>query len=107
MTDYKIAQVELRRVVTEALVSMVSGVTGMIPPSTPGAIPDFVQAPIDRAVERIATILTAASDAQVEPDITAMDDRAMQEMEGMHPPMRRRSGGSLQHPVVTWSRPAP
>ncbi|MGK8439034.1 hypothetical protein ACRS3X_17185 [Ectopseudomonas hydrolytica] len=48
---------ELRQIVTDALVGMISGVTGLVPPSGPGAIPDFVQAPIDRAVEKISTAL--------------------------------------------------
>ncbi len=48
---------ELRQIITDALVSMVSGVTGLVPPSGPGAIPDFIQAPIDRAVERISASL--------------------------------------------------
>lgn len=48
---------ELRQIITDALVSMVSGVTGLVPPAGPGAIPDFIQAPIDRAVERISASL--------------------------------------------------
>lgn len=48
---------ELRQIITDALVSMVSGVTGLVPPSGPGQIPDFIQAPIDRAVERISASL--------------------------------------------------
>jgi hypothetical protein len=48
---------ELRQIVTDALVSMVSGVTGLVPPTGPGQIPDFIQAPIDRAVEKISASL--------------------------------------------------
>lgn len=48
---------ELRQIVTDALVGMISGVTGLVPPTGPGSIPDFVQAPIDRAVEKISTAL--------------------------------------------------
>jgi len=48
---------ELRKIVTDALVSMVSRVTGLVPPSGPGQIPDFIQAPIDRAVEKISASL--------------------------------------------------
>lgn len=48
---------EVRKVVTDAMVSMVAGVTGLVPPSGPGAIPDFVQAPIDRAVTQITDLL--------------------------------------------------
>lgn len=44
---------ELRQIVTDALVGMISGVTGLVPPTGPGSIPDFIQAPIDRAVEKI------------------------------------------------------
>lgn len=54
---------EVRKVVTDAMVSMVAGVTGLVPPSGPGAIPDFVQAPIDRAVTQITGLLTAAPPA--------------------------------------------
>lgn len=48
---------ELRQIITDALVSMVSGVTGLVPPTGPGQIPDFIQAPIDRAVEKISASL--------------------------------------------------
>lgn len=48
---------ELRQIVTDALVGMISGVTGLVPPTGPGSIPDFVQAPIDRAVEKISSKL--------------------------------------------------
>lgn len=48
---------ELRQIVTEALVGMISGVTGLVPPTGPGSIPDFIQAPIDRAVEKISSKL--------------------------------------------------
>lgn len=57
MLDQKKVSDELRQVVTEALVSMISGVTGLVPPTGPGAIPDFIQAPIDRAVEKIRASL--------------------------------------------------
>ena len=50
---------ELRQIVTDALVGMISGVTGLVPPTGPGSIPDFVQAPIDRAVEKISSRLPA------------------------------------------------
>lgn len=53
MVDQMKVTDELRQVVTDALVSMVSAVTGLVPPTGPGAIPDFIQAPIDRAVEKI------------------------------------------------------
>lgn len=48
---------KLRQIVTDALVGMISGVTGLVPPTGPGSIPDFVQAPIDRAVEKISASL--------------------------------------------------
>ncbi|MGA4442562.1 hypothetical protein ACPA2N_25700 [Ectopseudomonas hydrolytica] len=57
MIEQKKMDAELRQIVTDALVSMVSGVTGLVPPAGPGAIPDFIQAPIDRAVERISASL--------------------------------------------------
>lgn len=57
MSEQSKMDAELRQIVTDALVSMVSGVTGMVPPSGPGAIPDFIQAPIDRAVEKISASL--------------------------------------------------
>lgn len=51
---------EVRKVVTDAMVSMVASVTGLVPPSGPGAIPDFVQSPIDRAVTQITKLLSTA-----------------------------------------------
>ncbi|MGQ7957636.1 hypothetical protein ACUTAF_07960 [Pseudomonas sp. SP16.1] len=57
MSEHKTMDAELRQVITEALVSMVTGVTGLAPPTGPGAIPDFIQAPIDRAVEKISASL--------------------------------------------------
>ncbi len=56
---------ELRQIITDALVSMVSGVTGLVPPSGPGQIPDFIQAPIDRAVERISASQPAGVPAEL------------------------------------------
>lgn len=58
---------ELRQIVTDALVAMISGVTGLVPPSGPGSIPDFVQAPIDRAVEKISAGLPVGGDLIVHP----------------------------------------
>ena len=49
----------VRAVVVDALVSMVSGVTGMVPP-TDTPLPDFIQGPVDRAVSKIE----AARDAE-------------------------------------------
>lgn len=43
---------ELGDIVTDSLVAMVSGITGMVPPKGE-AIPDFIQGPIDRAADRI------------------------------------------------------
>ncbi|MFK3770019.1 hypothetical protein [Pseudomonas putida] len=52
-TENRSSNTELSKIVTEALVGMVSGVTGMKPP--PGEpLPGFIQAPIDRAVTRIS-----------------------------------------------------
>src|SRR5690606_26476326 len=50
-TDYKLVP-NLQQIVTDALVGMISGVTQMVPP-TDEPLPDFIQAPIDRAVTRI------------------------------------------------------
>ena len=56
-TENRSSNTELSKIVTEALVGMVSGVTGMKPP--PGeALPGFIQAPIDRAVTRISGFVT-------------------------------------------------
>lgn len=65
---------EVRKVVTDAMVSMVAGVTGLVPPSGPGAIPDFVQAPIDRAVTQITELLAASPAPEVQPtrDVAAL-----------------------------------
>ncbi|MDH1575470.1 hypothetical protein [Pseudomonas sp. GD03746] len=55
-TENRSSNTELSKIVTEALVGMVSGVTGMKPP--PGEpLPGFIQAPIDRAVTRISGLL--------------------------------------------------
>ncbi|MFJ1336806.1 hypothetical protein ACIKP7_01540 [Pseudomonas caricapapayae] len=60
-TENRSSNTELNKIVTEALVAMVSAVTGTRPPvDTP--LPDFIQAPIDRAVERIAVLLPPTSD---------------------------------------------
>ncbi|MCY1389108.1 hypothetical protein D9M71_38980 [compost metagenome] len=58
---------EVRTIVTDALLGMISAVTSMSPP--PGApLPDFIQAPIDRAVTRIGEhIARAALAAQPSP----------------------------------------
>lgn len=55
-TENRSSNTELSKIVTEALVGMVSGVTGMKPP--PGEpLPGFIQAPIDRAVTRMSGLL--------------------------------------------------
>lgn len=43
----------IRTVVTDSLVGMISAVTSMTPPAGE-PLPDFIQSPIDRAVERIS-----------------------------------------------------
>ena len=48
----------VRAVVVDALVGMVSGVTGMVPP-TDTPLPDFIQGPVDRAVSKIEAVRTA------------------------------------------------
>lgn len=50
--------IELRKIVTEALVGMVATATSTIPP-TDQPLPDFIQAPIDRAIDRITACLPA------------------------------------------------
>lgn len=78
MIEQKKMDAELRQIVTDALVSMVSGVTGLVPPSGPGAIPDFIQAPIDRAVEKISASLPAGvpDESMVEMAAAAYDRAA-------------------------------
>lgn len=63
-TENRSSNTELSKIVTEALVGMVSGVTGMKPPADE-PLPGFIQAPIDRAVTRISGLL--AQPAQGEP----------------------------------------
>lgn len=58
---------EIRTVVTEALVGMIAGVTNMVPP-TDQALPDFIQAPVDRAVERIKVLLGTRAAGLAVPD---------------------------------------
>lgn len=67
-TENRSSNTELSKIVTEALVGMVSGVTGMKPP--PGEpLPGFIQAPIDRAVTRISGLLAQpAPQPHAEPD---------------------------------------
>lgn len=55
-TENRSSNTELSKIVTEALVGMVSGVTGMKPPADE-PLPGFIQAPIDRAVTRISDLL--------------------------------------------------
>ncbi|MGY4528056.1 hypothetical protein [Pseudomonas sp. TE21394] len=56
-TENRSSNTELSKIVTEALVGMVSGVTGMKPPADE-PLPGFIQAPIDRAVTQISELLT-------------------------------------------------
>jgi len=55
-TENRSSNTELSKIVTDALVAMVSGITGMKPPAGE-PLPGFIQAPIDRAAERIAALL--------------------------------------------------
>jgi len=55
-TENRSSNTELSKIVTEALVGMASGVTGMKPPADE-PLPGFIQAPIDRAVTRISGLL--------------------------------------------------
>lgn len=54
---------DVKKIVTESLIGMISGVTGLVPPDD-GSIPDFIQAPIDRAAYRISLLITA-KDARI------------------------------------------
>lgn len=65
-TEKRSSNTELSKIVTEALVGMVSGVTGMKPPADE-PLPGFIQAPIDRAVTRISGLL-AHPDPQPHPE---------------------------------------
>lgn len=65
-TENRSSNNELSKIVTEALVGMVSGVTGMKPPADE-PLPGFIQAPIDRAVTRISGLL-AQSTPQPRPE---------------------------------------
>lgn len=56
----------IRKVVTGSLVRMISAVTSTTPPANE-PLPDFIQSPIDRAVERIS--------AAVAPGVTAACSR--------------------------------
>ncbi|MCU7218437.1 DUF4406 domain-containing protein [Pseudomonas sp. VE 196-7] len=57
----------IRKVVTDSLVGMISAVTSMSPPANE-PLPDFIQGPIDRAVDRINAVLA--------PGVTLAVDRA-------------------------------
>lgn len=46
----------LRTIVTESLIGMIASVTRLVPPANEPP-PDFIQAPIDRAVDRIRAVL--------------------------------------------------
>lgn len=52
--------VDVRKIVVDSLVGMIAGVTRLIPP-TDQPLPDFIQAPVDRAVERISAALAAVT----------------------------------------------
>jgi len=46
----------LRTIVTESLIGMIASVTRLVPPANEPP-PDFIQAPIDRAVDRIKAVV--------------------------------------------------
>jgi hypothetical protein len=52
---------ELQKIVTESLMGMISAVTSSTPPPNEPP-PPFIQAAIDRAVERIRAILSSKGD---------------------------------------------
>ncbi|MWK59859.1 hypothetical protein GO594_28075, partial [Pseudomonas otitidis] len=62
-----VPKLNVRQVVTEAFVGLVSAVTKMSPPPE-APLPDFIQAPIDRAVERIEASLSTTQPAAVAPE---------------------------------------
>jgi hypothetical protein len=68
---------EIRKVVTEALVSMVSAVVSASPPPNE-PLPDFIQAPVDRAVTRIGEYVARlqAENAALQKRLTVADQRA-------------------------------
>ncbi|GJN50800.1 Lar family restriction alleviation protein [Pseudomonas tohonis] len=68
-----VANASVRRVVTDALVSMVSGLTRMSPPPNE-PLPDFIQAPIDRAVERIVAELSTTPPASEQQQAVVMPE---------------------------------
>ncbi|MDZ5602554.1 hypothetical protein SJI00_07190 [Pseudomonas sp. RP23018S] len=73
-TENRSNSTELSKIVTEALVCMVSGVTGMTPPADE-PLPGFIQAPIDRAVTRISDFLAQpAQQHQGEPVALAIPE---------------------------------
>ena len=59
-TENRSSNIELSKIGTEALVCMLSGVTGVKPPADQH-LPGFIQGPIDRADERVAALLTQAA----------------------------------------------
>ncbi|MEG1082529.1 MAG: hypothetical protein RSE44_28735, partial [Pseudomonas sp.] len=66
-TENRTSNTELKKIVAEALVAMVSGVTGMRPPAD-APLPDFIRGPVDQAAERIGTLLAQpAAQHQGEP----------------------------------------
>lgn len=66
-------QATIRTIVVDSLVGMIAGATGMVPPRE-GPLPDFIQGPVDRAVERIAEALEA---------VTVERDQLRAEIEGL------------------------
>ncbi|RRV41300.1 hypothetical protein EGJ86_07390 [Pseudomonas sp. o96-267] len=97
---------ELRQIVTDALVGMISGVTGLVPPTGPGSIPDFVQAPIDREVEKISAGLLAAGSAveEVEPIGYAWINRYNQAVDHVAPFPPTDGGVSYGERLMTVSQ---
>ncbi|XXF10185.1 hypothetical protein J3Q00_07485 [Pseudomonas sp. D2-3] len=86
---------DIRTVVTEALVGMISGVTSLTPP-TDQPLPDFIQAPVDRAVERIKTLLAQ------QPGSESAEDRFehyLQNAIDNAPEPLRRLGEYLSHVI--------
>lgn len=80
MSEQNKRDAELRQIVTDALVSMVSGVTGLVPPTGPGQIPDFIQEPIDRVVEKISASLPAGVPDALREAVEYLDDNPFNEI---------------------------
>lgn len=69
---------QIREVVTDSLMGMISGITGMTPPANEPP-PAFIQAAIDRAVDRIAALKAQPRSAVVLPEPDEIMQMAFEE----------------------------